>query len=61
MTGKEPVYAILRHEPVASRVDSFAGDHTGRLKVYDAEESYQDADKLLTRSWEYTNSTHPTG
>ena len=62
MTGKELIYAILRHEPVEHPGwIPFAGVHAGRLKGYDAEEVYQDADKLVESLMEVHKLYSPDG
>ena len=62
MTGKELIYAILRHEPVERPGwIPFAGVHAGRLKGYDAEEVYQDADKLVESLMEVHKLYSPDG
>lgn len=62
MTGKELIYAILRHEPVERPGwIPFAGVHAGRLKGYDAEEVYQDANKLFESLMEVHKLYSPDG
>ena len=48
MTGKERVFAALRHEtPDAVPWVPFVGVHAGKLKGYNATEMLTDVDKLV--------------
>jgi uroporphyrinogen decarboxylase len=62
LTGKELVFAALRHEPI-TKVPwvPFAGVHAGKLKGYSAREVLTDEDKLVESLLEVNRVYDPDG